>query len=112
GVFGLVCGPAYEGSASPSAPSVSGDSGDTVSWISLFDPIRTRTRANREDSGSAAPSRHVTVRQACFGRPSATFLAESSSGSSQRPVLFIGLSIRRGPLPGAHIKMVGTMPTA
>src|ERR1700678_59409 len=78
----------------------------------LGEPTRTRTRAKREDSWPAEPSRHVTVRQACFGRPSATFLAETSSGSSRRPVLFIGLSIRRGPLPGAHIKMVGTMPTA
>ena len=83
----------------------------SASGIRLAARTRTRTRAKREDSWSAEPSRHVTVRQACFGRPSATFLAETSSGSSRRPVLFIGLSIRRGPLPGAHIKIVGTMPT-
>ena len=34
--------------------------------------VRTRTRANREDSRSPfVPSRHVIVRQACFGRLSA-----------------------------------------
>src|SRR5438876_7505107 len=99
------------GSASPSGHSINSHSGDSFSGISLLYPARTRTRAKRED-WSAEPSRHVTVRQACFGRPSATFLAETSSGSSRRPVLFIGLSTRRGPLPGAHIKMVGTIPTA
>src|ERR1700730_1581899 len=98
------------GSASPSGHSINSHSGDSFLGISLLYPTRTRTRAKREDSWSAEPSRHVTVRQACFGRPSATFLAETSSGSSRRPVLFIGLSIRRGPLPGAHIKMVGTRP--
>ena len=98
-------------SASPSGHSINSHSGDSLSGISLLYPTRTRTRAKREDSWSAEPSRHVTVRQACFGRPSAAFLAETNSCSSRRPVLFIGFSIRRRPLPGDHIKMLGTMPT-
>src|SRR3954470_11387506 len=97
------------GAFSLSGHSISNHSGDSFSGISLLYPTRTRTRAKREDSQSAEPSRHVTVHQACFGRASATFLAETSSGSSRRPVLFIGLSIRRGLWPGAHIKMVGTI---
>src|SRR5438445_8336819 len=72
------------GSASPSGHSINSHSGDSFSGIRLLYPTRTRTRAKREDSWSAEPSRHVTVRQACFGRPSATFLAETSSGSSRR----------------------------
>src|SRR5437879_9014885 len=109
-VSGIVASQYLVGSASPSGHSISSHSGDSFSGISLLYPIRTRTRAKREDSWSAEPSRHVTVRQACFGRPSATFLAETSSGSSRRPVLFIGLSIRRGLLPGLHLRMVGTIP--
>jgi hypothetical protein len=38
----------------------------------LIGAVRTRTRAKRERSGSTEPSRHVMVRQACFGRPSAS----------------------------------------
>src|SRR5487761_1453391 len=99
------------GSASPSGHSINSHSGDSFSGISLLYPTRTRTRAKREDSCSAEPSRHFTVRQAFFGRPSAAFLAETSSGSSRRPVLFIGLFIRRGPRPGVHIKRGGPDPT-
>src|SRR6266550_6962578 len=51
---------------------------------------------------TAEPSRHLTVRQACFGRPSATSLAEIRSGSSRRPVLFSGLPFRLGPAPDRH----------
>ena len=32
----------------------------------MIGAVRTRTRAKRERSGSAEPSRHVMVRQACF----------------------------------------------
>src|SRR6202050_4700679 len=84
------------GCASPSGHSINSHSGDSLSGISLLYPTRTRTRAKREDSWPAEPSRHVTVRQACFGRPSATFLAETSSGSSRRPVLFIGFFLPPG----------------
>src|ERR1700710_1461398 len=98
------------GSASPSGHSINSHSGDSFSGISLLYPTRTRTRAKREDSWPAEPSRHVTVRQACFGRPSATFLAETSSGSSRRPVLFIGFFIPRGPRPGAPHQKGRTRP--
>jgi hypothetical protein len=37
----------------------------------LLGAMRTRTRAKRERSGAPEPSRHVMVRQAWFGRPSA-----------------------------------------
>src|ERR1700746_911512 len=87
------------GSASPSGHSISSHSGDSVSGTSLLCPTRTRTRAKREDSHSAEPSRHLIVRQACFGKPSATSLAEIRSGSSRRPVLFSGLPFRLGPAP-------------
>src|SRR3984885_1268497 len=97
------------GSASPSGHSINSHSGDSFSGISLLYPTRPRTRAKREDSRSAEPSRHVTVRQACFGRPSATFLAETRSGSSRRPVLFSGLSMRRGLVPGCHINVLDKM---
>src|SRR6202162_4025983 len=98
----------FVGSASSSGHSINSHSGDSSLGISLLYPTRTRTRAKREDSWSAEPSRHVTVRQACFGRPSATFLAETSSGSSRRPVLFIGfflspVALARGtPKKGGH----------
>src|SRR3981189_2460684 len=97
------------GSASPSGHSINSHSGDSFSGISLLYPTRTRTRAKREDSWSAEPSRHVTVRQACFGRPSATFLAETSSGSSRRPVLFIGFFLRPRSAPRGPTQKGGTL---
>src|ERR1700726_709857 len=97
------------GSASPSGHSINSHSGDSFLGISLLYPTRTRTRAKREDSWSAEPSRHVTVRQACFGRPSATFLAETRSGSSRRPVLFIGFFFPPGALPGGPLTKGATM---
>src|SRR4029077_10495625 len=99
------------GSASLSGHSINSHSGDSFSGISLLYPTRTRTRAKREDNWSAEPSLHLTVRQACFGRPSATFLAETRSGSSRRPVLFIGFFLRRGARPGAPLRNGGTMTT-
>jgi hypothetical protein len=50
------------GSASPSGHSISSHSGDSFSGTSLLCPTRTRTRAKREDSQSAEPSRQLTVR--------------------------------------------------
>src|SRR5712664_4777953 len=97
------------GSFSPSGHSTNNHSGCSFSGISLLCPTRTRTRAKREDSQSAEPSRHFTVRQACFGRPTATSLADTRSGSSRRPVLFSGLPFRRGPVPDRHIKVFGKM---
>src|SRR5246500_3500823 len=40
----------------------------------LIGAVRTRTRANRDDSLAAEPSRQVIVRQACLGRLSASSL--------------------------------------
>jgi hypothetical protein len=53
----------------------------------LIGAVRTRTRAKRERSGSALPSRHLMVRQARFGRPSASALAltRSSRSATDRP---------------------------
>src|ERR1700738_4008036 len=95
------------GSASPWGHSISTHSSNSVSGTNLLCPTRTRTRAKREDSQSAEPSRHRTVRQARLGRPSITSLAEIRSGSSRRPVLFIGLPLRLGPVPDRHINVFG-----
>src|SRR5919109_3566610 len=98
------------GSASPSGHSINNHSDDRFSGTSLLCPTLTRSRAKREDSQSAEPSRHLIVRQASFGRPSITSLAEIRSGSSRRPVLFSGLPFRLGPVPDRHIKVFGKMP--
>src|SRR5690348_14272310 len=98
------------GSVSPSGHSISSHSGDSFSGTSLLCPTPTRTRAKRDDNHSAEPSRHFTVRQARFGRPRITSLAEIRSGSSRRPVLFSGLPFRLGPAPDRHIKVFGKMP--
>src|SRR5258707_14444328 len=95
------------GSASSSGHSMSNHSCDSFSGISWLCPTPTRTRAKREDSQSAEPSRHLIVRQARLGKPSATSLAEVRSGSSRRPVLFSGLPRRFGPTPDGHIKVFG-----
>src|SRR5881398_1845195 len=100
------------GSASPSGHSISSHSGTSNSGISWLCPTPTRTRAKREDSQSAEPSRHLIVRQARLGRAnlgraSASSLAEIRSGSSRRPVLFSGLPRRFGPAPDGHIKVFG-----
>src|SRR6202030_2578917 len=95
------------GSASPSGHSISNHSCDSDSGISRLCPTPTRTRAKREDSQSADPSRHLIVRQARLDRPSATSLAEIRSGWSRRPVLFNGLPLRLGPAPGGHTKVFG-----
>ena len=70
---------------------------------------RTRTRAKREDSASAVPSRHSIVRQARFGRPSASSLTETadaavarSASLSSGPTTFAG----SGPVPGAHTSVL------
>src|SRR5947208_6860183 len=95
------------GSGSPSGHSISNHSCNSNSGISWLCPTPTCTRAKREDSQSAEPSRHLIVRQARLARPSATSLAEVRSGSSRRPVLFGGLPRRFGPAPDGHIKVFG-----
>src|SRR5947207_14526458 len=95
------------GSASPSGHSISNHSRDSRSGISWLCPTPTRTRAKRDDSQSAEPSRHRIGRQARLGRASATSLAEIRSGSSRRPVLFSALPFRFGPAPDGHTKVFG-----
>src|SRR5262249_42336846 len=95
------------GSASFSGHSMSNHSCVSFSGISLLCPTPTRTRAKREDSCSLEPSRHLIVRQARLGKPSATSFAEIRFGSSRRPVLFSGLPRRCGPLPEGHIRVFG-----
>ncbi|MGY4298747.1 hypothetical protein ACVWXN_006842 [Bradyrhizobium sp. i1.4.4] len=87
--------PVFGRSDSPSGRSINSHSGDSLSGISLLYPTGTRTRAKREDSWPAEPSRHVTGRQARFGRPSATFLRDQFELVAAAGV-FIGLCIRRG----------------
>src|ERR1700720_4620083 len=107
---GIVESQYLVGSASPSGHSISSHSGDSFSGTSLLCPTLTRTRAKREDSHLAEPSRHLTVRQARLDRPSITSLAETRSGWSRRPVLFGGCPLRLGRVPGRHIKVFGKMP--
>src|SRR5436853_402693 len=80
---------------------------------------QTRRRANREDSGAAAPSRQVIVRHARFGKPNASALTENGRCSLSRRSRFAGRPRRErfflagnGALPGAHTVVVGTMPAA
>src|SRR4030081_1328815 len=94
------------GSASPSGHSINNHSCCSEAGSNRLCPTLTRTRAKREDSQSAEPSRHLTVRQARFGKPRITSSAEIRSGSSRRPVLFSGLPFRLGPVPDRHINLV------
>src|SRR5262249_19213891 len=67
--FGSVENQYLVGSSSPSGHSISShSSGRQLLRLSSPWAARTRTRANREESASAAPSRQLTVRQALAGR--------------------------------------------
>src|SRR3981081_1027305 len=92
---------------SPAACSINTHSACSEAGSNRLCPTLTRTRAKREDSQSAEPSRHLTVRQARFGKPRITSSAEIRSGSSRRPVLFSGLPFRLGPVPDRHINVLG-----
>src|SRR5580700_1049109 len=73
-------------------------------WLpgrSCLDATLTRTRANRDDSHSFVPSRHLMVRHAFVGSPSATSLTETALGASRRP--FFGT--RPGRVRGAHTRV-------
>src|SRR5215470_15804853 len=94
------------GAASPSGHSMSNHSGVISSGSRYGWAARTRTRAKREESQSAEPSRQRIVRQALFGRRSESFLTEIRPGSSRRPVLLIGLPRRRGEVPGGQTRQV------
>src|SRR5215467_5340733 len=62
------------GTASPGGHSInsvsSGRPAAPSSRVPLLGAVRTRTRAKRDVSFSAEPSRQVMVRQACFGKRS------------------------------------------
>src|ERR1700751_1531293 len=64
------------GAASPGGHSInsvsSGRPAAPSSRAPLLGAVRTRTRAKRDVSFSAEPSRQVIVRQACFGKRSAS----------------------------------------
>src|ERR1700730_12890498 len=97
-LFGKVDSQYLVGSFSPSGHSISSHSFAGFSACSWLDSTRTRTRANREDSQSFVPSRHLIVRHACSRNPRASFLTEIVSGASRRP--FFGARPER--LPGGH----------
>jgi len=69
------------GTASPVGHSISSVSSVRPA-APLLGAMRTRTRAKRERSGAPEPSRHVMVRQAWFGRPSASALTLTRSCGS------------------------------
>src|ERR1700674_1742879 len=91
------------GSSSPSGHSISSHSLAGFTERSWLDATRTRTRANREDSHSFVPSRHLIMRHAFARSPTASSLTEIASGASRRP--FFGA--RPGRLPGAHTNVCG-----
>src|SRR5437764_14920268 len=73
-LLGSVASQYLVGSSSPSGHSTSSVS-SARSLARRIGEVRTRTRAKRDASRSFVPSRHVTVRQAPLGKPSASSLA-------------------------------------
>jgi hypothetical protein len=67
--------------ASPCGHSISNVSSGRAA-APLIGAVRTCTRAKRERSGSAEPSRHVMVRQACMG---ASCTPRTASRNDHRP---------------------------
>jgi hypothetical protein len=86
----------FVGSASPSGHSISSVSSARPA-APLMGAVRTRVRAKRERSRPAVPSRHVIVRQACFGRLSASSLTLMRGSGASRS-------------DAARTLTVGTMP--
>src|SRR5207244_12262343 len=71
------------GSCSPLGHSINNHSSGRLSLrLKSRRAARTRTRAKREDSCSAVPSRHAIVRQARLGKPSASSLTETGDRKS------------------------------
>src|SRR6266436_2543941 len=93
----------FVGASSPSGHSISSHSLLGFPGRSWLDATCTRTRANREDSQSLVPSRHLMVRHALARRESARSLTEVALGASRRP--FLGT--RPGRTPGFHTKVCG-----
>src|SRR6266571_7240802 len=91
------------GSFSPSGHSISSHSFAGFSARSWLDATLTRTRANREDSHSLVPSRHLIGCHAFARSRSATSLTEIALAASRRP--FFGA--RPGRVCGAHTRVCG-----
>src|ERR1700681_2502558 len=102
-LFGSVESQYLVGSSSPAADSISSQSlaGFSACW--WLDATLTRTRANREDSHSLVPSRHLIVRHAFARSRSATSLTEIAFDASRRP--FLGA--RPGRVRGPHTRICG-----
>src|SRR5580700_8765031 len=99
--FGNVESQYLVGSSSSSGHSISSHSFTGFPGRSCLDATLTRTRANRDDSHSFVPSRHLMVRHAFVGSPSATSLTEIALGAPRRP--FFGT--RPGRVRGAHTRV-------
>src|SRR5690242_5513116 len=105
------------GSASPSGHSISSHSSSRGSVRhSLRWAARTRTRAKREVSAPALPSRQETVSHLAAGRPNASaltltgwysLLRRISFGRRPRPDQGSGGS---GAVPGGHTEVCGGIP--
>src|ERR1019366_9355314 len=89
--FGRVESQYLVGSSSPSGHSISSHSSGRAS-VRLYSrcAIRTRTRAKREDSHSAVPSRHLIVRHARLRSPRASCLTEIGRCLPSRRISFGG----------------------
>src|SRR2546429_1669599 len=81
--FSTVASQYFVGSGSPTGHSINSVSSPRFA-APRVGAVRTRTRAKRERSLSFVPSRHVIVRQACFGRLSANCLALRRSSDAPR----------------------------
>src|SRR5258707_40563 len=85
--FGSVESQYLVGSSSPSGHSISSHSLARFSACWWLDATLTRTRANREDSHSLVPSRHLIVRHAFARSPSPPSLTQIALAASRRPFL-------------------------
>src|ERR1700732_4022592 len=81
--FSTVASQYFVGCGSPTGHSINSVSSPRFA-APLIGAVRTRTRAKRERSLSFVPSRQGIVRQACFGRLSATCLALGRSCDAPR----------------------------
>src|SRR5580658_11269069 len=101
--FGRVESQYLVGSSSPSGHSISSHSfaGSSAGW--WLDATLTRTHANREDSHSFVPSRHLMVRHAFARSRSATSLTEIALAASRRPLF----GAPPGRVRGAHTRVCG-----
>src|SRR4051794_5180966 len=114
---GRVASQYLAGSVSPSGHSISSHSSSrgSVRHSSRW-AARTRTRAKRELSAPALPSRQEIVCQLVAGRPSASALTLTGRCSVSRRISFGGRprpdqgSGGSGAVPGDHTELCGGMP--